>query len=107
MDLNRTPVWWVSAPDPDDPDDIERYITFRLRDTEFHTDDEQLIARITMLERDGQSGIEEDGLLKQYGGSEMLIDMLTSDQDVEEGSIWTILHNNSGRYITPEPEYRD
>lgn len=104
--MNRLPVFWVPAPDEDDTDDFERYISFRVREDWLAVDSDQLIIPVTLTERDGTTLDEpQPGLLKQYGGEGLLNDILMADQDLEPGSRWLISHQEgTGRTAEPLPD---
>lgn len=103
--MNRLPVFWVPAPEEDDPDDYDRYVAIRLRDNWVAVDSDQLILPVTITERDGVDLDPEPGLLKQYGGEGLLNDMLLADQEVEAGSEWIVGHaEGRGRYIEAIPD---
>lgn len=107
--MNKIPVFWVPAPDEDDPDDFDRYIAFRLREEWVAVDNDQLILPVSLLERDGQE-LEgpQPGILKQYGGEGLLNEMLMSDGDLEKGSEWLVGHmEGRGRYAQPLPSDDD
>lgn len=99
--MNRLPVFWNPAPDPEDSEDFERYIAFRVTADWVSVDDDQLILPVAVTERDGNGFDEgEQGILKQYGGHGLLNDMLLADQDLEAGSEWMLSHQEGiGRTI--------
>jgi hypothetical protein len=100
--MNRVPTVWVEAPEEDDPDDIDRSISFRLRDDWCAVDRDQLVLPITLLERDGTELEEpQPALLMQYGGEGLLNDLLMSDGNPEPGSTWLLQHTEGfGRNLT-------
>jgi len=104
--MNRIPVFWVPAPDQDDPDDFERYIAFRVRDDWLAVDDNQLILPISITERDGKTlDASEAGILKQYGGEGLLNDMLMADQQLEPDTKWILSHQEgTGRTMEQLPD---
>lgn len=100
--MNRIPVFWVPAPDQENSEDLERYISFRIRENWLAVDSDQLILPVTVTERDGESIEPRPGLLKQYGGEGLLNDLLLADQELEEGSEWLLSHQEGvGRTIEP------
>jgi len=100
--MKRMPVYWVPAPDEEDPEDQDHYIGFILREEWVAVDDDQLILPISLIERDGENFDPEPGLLKQYGGEALLNDLLMSDTELEKGTKWIIGHEEgTGRYLEP------
>jgi hypothetical protein len=99
--MKRLPVFWVPAPDEEDPEDIDRYIGFTLREEWVCVDDDQLILPISLVERDGDSFDPQPGILKQYGGEGLLNDLLMSDRELEKGTKWVLGHEEgTGRYLS-------
>lgn len=101
--MNRIEVVWCEVPDEEDQDDTDRYICFRLRDSWFAVDSDQLILPITLTERNGTTLDDPvPAILKQYGGEGLLNDMLLSDQDLEAGTEWMLSTTDGfGRTIEP------
>lgn len=73
--MNRLPVFWVGRPDEDEGK-TRPYIGFRFRDDWVAVDSDQLLAPVTLTERDGTTVEPTAGLLKQYGGDSLRADMM-------------------------------
>lgn len=104
-------VVWVQLPDQDDdeeqPERWDSYMVFRLTDDWAATGRDRLFLEAEILERDG-SDLRDDPLpvlLSQYGGADLLAEMLWSDQELETGSTWYLEVNpDEGRSIEPADE---
>jgi len=81
MEGERLPVVWCQRPD-DDNDDVpdDPYIIFRVaRPAFWAVDSDQFILPVNILERNGESYDHPRlALLKQYGGSNVAMDMMTA-----------------------------
>lgn len=99
--MNRLSKVWVPRPEEDD-DQQNPYVIFRITDNWLFTDSDQLFLPISLLERNGEQ-VENGGqeVLAQYGGEELLNDLLLADQDLEKGSTW-ILQRTLGQ-LSVEP----
>lgn len=101
--FHRLDAVWVEAPEEDDDDDLERSLTFRLRDQFAVVDRDQLVLPITVLERNGEA-LEEPkpAMLMQYGGEGLLNDLiLEADYQPEAGMKFLLTHAEGfGRDLT-------
>jgi hypothetical protein len=100
MNLSQHHTWFCQRPDDGgDPDDL----IFRLSADWYALDGDKLILPITPLEKSGNDLSEMGaGLLTQYGGSELLLGMASSDQELEQGTEWILSYRDDlGFRITP------
>lgn len=100
--MDRIPVIWAERPDEED-EFGDSYLIVSLQSSWVAVDQDQLVCRVELVERDGTTLDEpEEALLKQYGGEGLLNQMLMSDQDVEQGSWWSV-HHDEVHGVTIEP----
>lgn len=100
--MNRIEVVWCESPEEDAPRDSENSITFRVADEWLATDQDQLLMSIMLLSRDGDDLDEPvPAILKQYGGEQVLNSMLLDEQELEQGSEWTIRRTSHRRTVEP------
>lgn len=100
--MNRLPVFWVGRPDEDDEMD-RPYIGFRFRDNWVAIDSDQLLAPVTLTERDGTNIEPVPGILKQYGGESLRADImeaaLENDIDGFEHTEWIIEYDDMMGFV--------
>lgn len=84
-------------PRPDDGDNP--YLQFRLAEEWYAIDGDKLILPIVALEKNGTEIQEGTGLLTQYGGSELLLQMATSSQEMKQGSVWHMSYRDSFGFV--------
>lgn len=100
MTLQKRQTWWVQRPTYDDPDDESihdyEYLKFRLAEEWFSINSrDQLVLPVVPLERltDGAGLVELDadpGILAQYGGAELVIDMMSGGTEPTAGTEWYV-----------------
>lgn len=105
MSLERRRVWWVERPETDDDDLGEtnadyRYLKFRLSGEWYAINSrDQLVLPITPLHRveDQYVSLGEPGpgLLAQYGGAELALDMMSGAVEPTEGTEWYVEYDPS------------
>lgn len=98
LKIEELGTFFVARPDQDQQPELY----FKLRQQWYAIDGDKLVLPITAVEKNGTNLNESKGLLTQYGGSELLLQMATSDQEMEPGSGWTLQYReNYGFIIEP------
>lgn len=91
-------MFWCGRPEEDEPGE-HKYLAVRFESNGIAVDSDQLVAQVTLLERDGQAVEERFGYLKQFGGeslrSDILEGMMTRDLDGLEGTEWLIEYDEA------------
>lgn len=103
--MNRKRTFWCPSPDDDGPD--REWLKLRLAGGWYATDGDRAIIPATKLKRRGQEADgEEAGLLVQFGGADLVLDL--SEADIEEGDEFIVVNPSDGRpYIDEAAELPD
>jgi len=104
--MNRRSVEWLASPAEDDDAPADGYeMTFKVTEDWFAVDADQLLLPIEVTSKSTIAMPDESypALLKQYGGEQLLNDMLLSDQELEPGSEWLLMRNEQLLTIDPAP----
>lgn len=98
--MQKRETWWVQRPTYDDPEEETihdyEFLRFRLADEWFAINSrDQLVLPITPVQRltDDMGLVDLDadpGLLAQYGGAELFIDMMSAETDPSQGTEWYV-----------------
>lgn len=101
--MKRRNVEWLSNPADDEDAPADGYeLKFRVAADWFAVDSEQLILPIIVEDKTTISVEEEyPAILKQYGGEQLLNDMLLSDGNLEQGSEWILYRNEQQLSVEP------
>lgn len=97
MSLEVEELGTFFLPRPDEGEEPSLY--FKLRQQWYAIDGDKLILPIAAVEKNGTNINQSKGLLTQYGGSELLLQMATSDQDMKAGSGWVLHYRDSYGFI--------
>lgn len=102
--MNRKATWWVPSPDDDGPD-LE-WLKCRLTDEWYATDGDRAILPITKLHRRGEEPAEAAGILVQFGGADLILDLV--QLGLEPGDEFIVVNPRDGRpYIDEAAEIPD
>lgn len=95
MKIDEIPTYFVPRPDDGEQADL----VFELRESWYALDGDKLVLPITAIEKNGQPIEKGTCLLSQYGGSELMLNMASSDQDLEEGTRWMLSHRDGFGFV--------
>lgn len=101
--MKRRPVEWLSNPSDDEDAPSDGYeLHFRVAADWFAVDSEQLILPIIVQDKT-TINVEDEypAILKQYGGEQLLNDMLLSDGELQQGSEWILYRNEQQLSVEP------
>lgn len=104
MALNRRQVWWVSRPttEEDETETVQDYEHLRVRLAEewFAINSrDQLVLPVTPVYRltseVGVDGLEDQGpgLLMQFGGADLALDLVGGKADPTQGTEWIVAYD--------------
>lgn len=95
MNINEMRTYFL--PRPEDEKQVD--MVFELREPWYALDGDKLILPITARSKNGSSIEKGEGLLSQYGGSELLLNMASSDQLLEAGTEWMLSYRHDWGFI--------
>ena len=103
-EAEKLPVVWCQRPTDDDEDDVpdRPYISFYVaRPAFWAVDSDQFILPVNITERNGDTYSEPRlALLKQYGGAEVAMDMMTAGvQGIEPGQHYTLEYDELKGFV--------
>lgn len=108
--MNRLQTFWCPSPDEESAVDRE-WLLCRLADDWYATDGDRAIMPVTKLHRRGEDRAEVRGLLVQFGGADLILDLLNAG--ISEDDEFTVVNPANGRpYIDeaaaiPDEELED
>jgi len=103
--MNRKQTFWAPSPSDDDSHDLE-WIRCRLADEWYATDGDRAIVPVTITGRRSESPSERSGLLVQFGGADLILDL--HEAGIEQGDEFAVVNPRSGRpYIDEAAELPD
>lgn len=103
--MNRKQTFWAASPSDDDSHDRD-WLRCRLADEWYATDGDRAIVPVTMLARRGEAPAEISGLLVQFGGADLILDL--HEAEVEQGDEFAVVNPRNGRpYIDEAAELPD
>lgn len=92
--MPRLQTFW--CPSPGDDDDRDRnWLKLELTDDWYATDGDRAILPVRRLDRNGETPAEVEGLLVQFGGSDIVLDM--KEAGIEPGDEFIVINPRSGR----------
>lgn len=97
--MKREQTFWCPSPDEDANHDRE-WLLCRLADDWYATDGDRAILPITKLHRRGEDRAEVSGLLVQFGGSDLILDLV--EAGISEGDEFTVINPANGRPYVDE-----
>lgn len=101
--MNRKQTFWV--PTPDEGTDRE-WLRCRLAGDWYATDGDRAILPVTALHRRGQDPAEISGVLVQFGGADLILDLVQAD--LSQGEEFIVVNPADGRpYIDEAAEISD
>lgn len=102
MKAKEGATWFVPRPDDQDVDQSPTLV-FRLESWDgkptYFLDGDKLLLTITALKKNGKEIENGTGLLSQYGGSELLLQMASSNQLLEEGTEWILSYKSHAGFV--------
>lgn len=103
--MNRKQTFWCPSPDDDGPE--REWLKCRLAGGWYATDGDRAILPVTKLRRRGESSVGEvSGLLVQFGGADLILDL--GEAGIEEGDDFVVVNPHDGRpYIDEAAEIPD
>jgi len=91
--MNRVSTFWV--PGPDDDQGRPNWLRAELREEWYATDGDKAILPVTKTGRNGEALESKKGLLVQFGGAELLLDVV--NLGLEVGEEFCIVNPPDGR----------
>lgn len=95
MKIEEKRTYFVPRPDNGE----QASLVFELTDEWYSLDGDKLILPIEAIEKNGETIQEGIGLLSQYGSSELLLSMASSDQQLAEGSRWMLSYRDDFGFL--------
>lgn len=95
MIIDEKRTYFLPRPDNGEPASM----IFELTDEWYALDGDKLVLPIDAIEKNGDEIKEGIGLLSQYGSSELLLSMASSDQEIVEGSRWMLSYRDDFGFL--------
>lgn len=92
--MKRRQTFWAQSPGEDDSHDRD-WIRCRLAADWYATDGDRAIVPVTALGRRGEDYSEVSGLLVQFGGADLILDL--HEAGIEEGDEFVVINPRNGR----------
>lgn len=104
--MNRKQTFWCPSPNGEEGEGDRNWLVCRLSGEWYATDGDRAIIPVTKLRRRGEDRAEEAGILVQFGGADLILDLMNAE--LEPGDEFVVVNPENGRpYIDEAAETPD